>query len=455
MAAAIRHKDVSCRELTASVLARIHDANPLYNALTDVLAEEALAAAEEADRQLAKGQATGVLHGVPVTTKINVDQAGLATTNGSLKMRDLIAREDAPVVANLRQAGAILVGRSNTATYSVRWFTDNAVHGRTVNPWAADITPGGSSGGAAVAVASGMGAIAHGNDMGGSIRYPAYCCGVAGLRPTIGRIPAFNPSATAERGISSQQMSTQGPLARRVADLRLAMQAMCRYDPRDANALDLPWAPVPSPRGLRVALCRSHPGLDFHPAVVAALDAAAAWLARAGYVVEEVAPPSLTQAAELWRVLTVEDGRRSVSAAIADHGDGPMRISQAHMEHGVAVGDRDAYLDALALRFTLARQWSQFLHRHPLLLLPTSCQPPSEQDADAGDYARFQALLNAQSPLLATACLGLPGISVPTGMHGALPMGVQLVSARFREDLLLDAAQAIESAADFGGFLNR
>jgi amidase len=454
-AAAIQRREVSCREVTASVLARIHDVNPGYNALTDVLAEEALAAADTADQQLASGQAVGVLHGVPVTTKVNVDQAGVATTNGSVRLRDAIATEDAPVVANLRRAGAILVGRTNTATYSVRWFTDNAVHGRTTNPWDAQVTPGGSSGGAAAAVASGMGAIAHGNDMGGSIRYPAYCCGVTGLRPTVGRIPAFNPSAKAERGISPQLMSVQGPLARRVADLRLAMQAMAQYDPRDANALALPWAPAPTPRGLRVALCRSYPGLDIHPAVAAALDDAAAWLRDAGYVVEEVAPPALTQAADLWRVLTVEDARRNLSAAIADHGDAPMRTSQAHMEHGVRSGDRDDYLDALALRFGMARQWSEFLHQYPLLLLPVSCQPPAAQDADAGDYAQFQALLSAQAPLLATACLGLPGISVPTGTYGSAPMGVQLVGARFREDLLLDAAQAIESAAAFTDFLSR
>lgn len=454
-AAAIRRKQVSCREVTASVLERIHAANPQVNALTDVLDEAALAAADAADRQVAAGEPLGLLHGVPVTTKVNVDQAGQATTNGSVQWRGLIAKEDAPVVANLRRAGAILVGRTNTATYSVRWFTENAVHGRTLNPWDEGVTPGGSSGGAAVAVACGMGSIAHGNDMGGSIRYPAYCCGVAGLRPTVGRIPAYNPSAASERGITGQLMSAQGPLARSVADLRLAMQAMAVFDARDPHCVPLPLVPEPATRSLRVGLCRSYPGIAAHPAVVQALDDAARWLASAGYLVEEVQPPALLEAAELWRVLGVEDGRRGISAAIRDHGDEAMRVSQGYMEQDIAEGGRDAFQDALAQRAGLARQWSVFLDRFPLLLVPVSWQPPAPQGEDTQSWPRFRALLDAQSPLLATACLGLPGIAVPTGLHASVPIGVQLVAARFRDDLLLDAAQVIEEGAGFVALLNR
>lgn len=449
MLAAMRSRAVSCREITESVLARAHRINPHLYALTEILDAEALAAADEADRQIARGQTLGSLHGVPVTTKVNVDQAGRATTNGSVALRGLIATEDAAVVANLRRAGAILIGRSNTATYSVRWFTDNAVHGRTLNPWDRDVTPGGSSGGAAVAVATGMGPIAHGNDMGGSIRYPAYCCGIAGLRPTVGRVPAHNPSAKAERGIASQLMSAQGPLARRVADLRLAMEAMAQFDARDPNCIPLPMPSGTTPAGLRVAVCGSYEGMDVHPGVTAAVRQAADWLNDAGYAVEEARPPALAEAAASWRLLVVEDGRRSVSAAIRDHADPAMQISQRHMEHGIEDASRDAVLDALAIRFGLARQWADFLNRHQLLLLPVSWQPPAPQDADAGSWDRFSALLQAQSPLLATACLGLPAITVPTGMLGSTPIGVQLVSARFREDLLLDAAETIEKAAGF------
>lgn len=455
IAAAVRRREVSCREVTASVLARIAQLNPQTNALAEVLADEALAAADAADRLTLRGDALGPLHGVPVSIKINADQAGHATTNGVVPLRDHIAREDSPVVAHWRSAGAIIVGRSNTATYSSRWFTDNGLHGRTLNPWDAAITPGGSSGGAASAVASGMGALAHGNDIGGSIRYPAYACGVLGLRPTVGRVPAYNPSATAERGITPQLMSVQGPLARSVADLRLGYEAMARCDARDPN-----WVPVPHdlprPAGpIRVALFRHSPGIPVDPAVTEALNDAARWLQQAGYDVVEAELPCFTEAAALWRTLTVEDSRRNIIAGVEQHGDATMQRSQRYLLAGMPEIDRDGVLDALARRQTLVRHWSVFLHSHPLVLMPVSWQRPCPQDEDAGTLEQARALIDAQSPLLATAALGMPGLSVPTGMAGGVPIGVQLLAWRFREDLLLEAGQVLEKAAQFVPFTAR
>ena len=190
LARAIASGKVSSREAVQSTLGRIAQVNPALNAIVQVLAEEALAAADVADAAVRAGYRLGPLHGVPTTTKVNVDQRGCATTNGVVEFRNVMATEDSPVVANLRKAGAIIVGRTNTPAFSHRWFTDNDLHGATYNPWDKNLTPGGSSGGAASAVAAGMGAVAHGNDFGGSIRYPAYACGIAGLRPTPGRIPA-------------------------------------------------------------------------------------------------------------------------------------------------------------------------------------------------------------------------------------------------------------------------
>ncbi|MFS2204458.1 amidase family protein [Variovorax sp. Varisp36] len=455
IAAAVRRRDVSCREVTASVLARIAQLNPQTNALAEVLAEEALTAANAADQRTHRGDELGPLHGVPVSIKINADQAGHATTNGVVPLRDHIAHEDSPVVAHWRKAGAIIVGRSNTATYSSRWFTDNGLHGRTLNPWDAAITPGGSSGGAASAVASGMGALAHGNDIGGSIRYPAYACGVLGLRPTVGRVPAYNPSATAERGITPQLMSVQGPLARNLADLRLGYEAMARGDARDPN-----WVPVPHelprPAGpIRVALFRRSPGIPVDPAVTAALNDAARWLQQAGYEVVEAELPFFNEAAALWRTLTVDDSRRNIIAGVEQHGDETMQRSQRHLLAGMPETDRDGFLDALARRQTLVRSWSVFLQSHPLVLMPVSWQRPCPQDEDAGTLEQARALIDAQSPLLATAALGMPGLSVPTGMAGGVPIGVQLLAWRFREDLLLEAGQVLESAAQFLPFTTR
>ena len=224
------------------MLGRLHKVNPAINAVVRVLEDEARAAAETADAARARGHALPPLHGVPVTTKVNVDQAGLPTDNGVVPLKDFVAQEDSPVVANLKHAGAIIVGRTNAPAFSMRIFTDNALHGRTLNPRDPAVTPGGSSGGAGAATAAGIGAIAHGNDIGGSVRIPAYCNGVVGLRTGFGRIPSLNPSAPAGRPIGAVLMAVQGPHTRTVRDARLALQVMARGDRRDWRWNDVPMA---------------------------------------------------------------------------------------------------------------------------------------------------------------------------------------------------------------------
>lgn len=228
-------------------LDRVQAVNGRLNALVEIHEAQALAAADAADAALRAGVQPGLLHGVPVTIKVNVDQAGCATTNGVVAFKDNVAREDSPVVANLRRAGAVIIGRTNTPAFSMRWFTDNALHGRTLNPWSEAHTPGGSSGGASAAVAAGMGPIGHGNDLAGSVRFPAYCTGVAGLRPSLGRVPA-SPSAAEERPLTMQLMSVQGPLARSSPICGSALAAMAAADPRDPCG--------GCPRRWRVCRCR-------------------------------------------------------------------------------------------------------------------------------------------------------------------------------------------------------
>lgn len=454
LAAAIRARQVSAREATASVLARIEAVNPAINALPEVLAEEAMEAAAAADAAQARGGRLGPMHGVPVTIKVNVDQKGHATTNGIVALRDNIAAEDAPVVANLRAAGAIVVGRSNTPAFSYRWFTDNDVHGRTLNPWDHRVTPGGSSGGAAAATATGMGAIGHGNDIGGSVRYPAYACGIAGLRPTVGRIPAYNSTMTEDRALTSQMMSVQGPLARNIADIRLAFAAMARPDPRDPIslpvALDFPLPPTP----IKVALFRDGRA---DAQVAGALERAAKALAAAGFVVEEAAPPCFDEAHRIWLSLIANDMRRSMLPAIETYGDAAIKASARHFTGSVPEMSRDECLALLARRYTIAREWSLFLARYPILLMPVSWRRPVPIDMDVQGAELGAALIAAQSPLLPIALLGLPGLAVPTGFDaalakGGLPSGVQLVADRFREDLLLMAGEAIEAVQPPLGF---
>ena len=218
LAALIRSKKVSAKEVATSALARLDAVNPAINAVVDHRPEDVLRQAAEVDAALARGEDTGLLSGVPVTVKANIDQQGFATTNGLKLQRDVIAESNSPVIDNLRQAGAVILGRTNCPAFSYRWFTTNLIHGDTKNPRDPGVTPGGSSGGAGAAVAAGIGHIAHGTDIAGSIRYPAYACGVHGLRPTVGRVAAFNASVP-ERPISPQISAVSGPLARTIGDL--------------------------------------------------------------------------------------------------------------------------------------------------------------------------------------------------------------------------------------------
>ena len=240
VAAAIRTREISAREALDACLARMAEVNPKLNAVTVDLSQSARVAADAADRAVAAAHRWGALHGVPVTIKENVDQEGCATTNGVVGFQHVIAKSDSPIVANWKRAGAVIIGRTNTPAFSFRLDTVNDLRGRTYSPWSKTHTPGGSSGGASASVAAGITPLAHGNDIAGSVRFPAYACGLAGIRPSFGRVPAFNPTQAAERSLSSQLMSVQGPLARCVADVRLGLAAMALRDPRDPW-----WVPAP------------------------------------------------------------------------------------------------------------------------------------------------------------------------------------------------------------------
>lgn len=229
IAAAVRTGQTTALAVTRAHLDRIAAVNPAINAIVQEFPDDALAQARAVDARIAAGDDPGPLAGVQVTIKVNVDQAGQATTNGLTLQKDLIAATDSPVVANLRKAGAVIVGRTNTPAFSLRWFTNNDLHGQTLNPRDPGLTPGGSSGGAGAAVAAGLCAIGHGTDIAGSVRYPAYACGLHGLRPTLGRIPAWNASAP-DRYIGAQLMAVSGPLARSIDDIDLSLRAMAAGD---------------------------------------------------------------------------------------------------------------------------------------------------------------------------------------------------------------------------------
>jgi amidase len=447
LAQAIRTRAVSAKEAVEAALERLSAVNHKINAVVQVLPGEALATAAAADAQVRRGEPVGPLHGVPVTIKVNTDQEGCATTNGVVAFRDTIAAADAPPVRNWRRAGAIIIGRTNTPAFSWRWFTDNELHGPTLNPWNSGITPGGSSGGAAAALAAGIGALAHGNDIGGSIRYPAYVCGLVGIRPSLGRVPSFNPTAAEERPLTMQIASVQGPLARRVKDLRLGLAAMARFDPRDPWWAPAPFEGPPPPRPIRIALCSDPGGAGVAPSVAAAVRQAAAWLADSGYAIEEQEPPHFTEAVELWSATIGTEARLMLLPLIEQYGDEAVRKMARAFDARAPQLDLAGFSKALARRMTLLRAWMEFFEDWPLLLMPVSCEPPFPAGFDQRGDEALQRLLVAQRPQFPPATLGLPGISVPTGVVDGVPMGVQLVAGRYREDLLLAAAEIIEARA--------
>ncbi|MEM7407650.1 MAG: amidase family protein [Pseudomonadota bacterium] len=443
----IRAGTFSATEAVEAAIARLDEVNPTLNAVTMDLRESAMEAAAAADQRRADGDQTlGPLHGVPVTIKENIDQEGLANTNGLPALADQIAPADSPVAANLRKAGAIVIGRTNTPEFSYRWFTDNPLRGRTLNPWDANVTPGGSSGGAASAVATGVGAIAHGNDLGGSLRYPAYACGVATIKPGLGRIAAYNPSSVEERPPTLQLMSVQGPIAREMRDVRLAFEVMAAADPRD------PWW-VPAPlRGpelagpIRVAMTHGPHDQPIDPGVATAIQQAADHLSNAGFAVEAVDPPHIEEAAERWRQLIGADTREMMMPAIREYGSERLNELAGVFGELSDAYDLATYMRLSADRTRLWREWAEFMQDYPLVLAPVSQVPPFPQGADEQGALAYRELVAQQAMLYVINLLGLPSAAVPTGLHENVPMGVQLIGPRFREDLCMDAAERIEDA---------
>tara|TARA_R110002020_G_scaffold206021_6_gene410956 strand:+ start:8483 stop:9874 length:1392 start_codon:yes stop_codon:yes gene_type:complete len=446
IAAQIKDGSITAREVAEATLARMDAVNPALNAIVARDDAAALAAADAVDASRAAGEVLGPLAGVPVTTKVNVDQQGFATTNGLRIQKDLIATEDNPVVASLRRAGAVIVGRTNTPAFSLRWFTRNSLHGHTKNPHNPRITPGGSSGGAASATAAGIGAMGHGTDIGGSIRYPAYACGLQGIRPTLGRVAAWNPSSP-DRHIGAQLMAVSGPHARSVRDVRTALEVMAQPDLRDPWHVPVPLKGPAYPR--RAALCVAPEGLQTHPLVEAALREAAARLVDAGWQVEELDCPPFREPARLQAQLWLAEMARGAQAAFAAEDDADANYVLAEMHKLTAVPDLNEVLDAMQARLGFLRQWQQFLTTYPVLICPVSAEPPFPDLLDLEDFPR---VIEAQLTQVGLPLMGLPGMSVFTGFGesdmGRVPLGAQLVGGRYREDILLDAAEAIEARGE-------
>ena len=440
----IREGEISATEAVATTVERMRAVNGKINAVVDDLSDEALETAKAHDREFTKSGIIGPLHGVPVTIKENVDQEGRATPNGVKAFRNIIAPGDAPVVSNLKKAGAIVIGRTNTPEFSFRATTDNELHGPTYNPWNDWASAGGSSGGAAAAVMSGIGPIGHGNDNGGSLRYPAAATGATAVKPGLGRTPAYNPSAQAERGLLAQLMSVQGVIAREVKDVRLAIQSLINYDPHDPWMVPMPFEGPPLEAPVKVAFTKNTFEFDLHLAVEKALDTARNALTEAGYAVTEIEPPMLRETAREANRCLMGETIELLGEDIRKHGSETIQRIFDDSANYFKPYKGDELILGMARRAQYARAWAVFLNEYPLVLTPFLPHPTYALGRDAEGLEGVIEVLGAGIYSCSMNYMGLPAGIVSTNENDGLPIGVQIVGRRFREDLIIDALEAIE-----------
>ena len=446
IAAAVRQGEVTAQEIVEEHLARIARIDPALNALTVVFADRARTAAAEVDAAVKAGRDPGPLAGVPISVKENIDLTWSATTNGWRGLTDAVPARDATVVRRLRGAGAVPVARGNMPDFGMRWDTDNDVFGRTLNPWNRARSAGGSSGGDAVAVATGMSAIGLGNDFGGSLRLPAYAAGVVGLRPSLGRVPR---AAVREQpvALTLQQFSVNGPLARRVDDVALALGVMRGWDADDPVSIAAP-AVRPDAMPRRVGVVRDPAGLEVDPDVVVGIDRAAASLAREGWEVVDVGVPLLEEAAVLWRRLSCTDMLISLDPAALGLPLG--RSATAFLRDSTAAArpyeSAREYAEAWARRAAIAAEWRRLQVEVPVILGPVSTSRMREPDYDLGGQEAADRAWRDLWLTVVVNFLGLPALALPTGLGAdGMPTGVQLIGPAFGEDVLFEAGRAVEA----------
>ncbi|MEF2978364.1 amidase family protein [Subtercola sp. YIM 133946] len=448
LAAAIGGRHVTAVQVITAHLDRIARVNPLVNAVTVVFNDRSLELAEAVDAALAEGRDPGPLAGVPFTVKENIDLTWSPTTHAARFLAQAVSPTNATLVQRLLDAGAIPIARGNMPDFGLRWDTDNDLFGRTLNPWQPDRTPGGSSAGDAVAVATGMTPIGLGNDYGGSLRLPGFAAGVCALRPTAGRVPAPTTQA-APVSLSLQNFAVNGVLARSVDDLDTVFSIIHGADDYDPLSVT-----VAHPSGYegpkRAALTRDPLGWGVDDAVDEGLTRAAEALTAAGWRVTEVEPPLIERAAVLWRSISSTEMRASFAPGAL-----PMPLSDGsvtYFDNNVAGAELldtvDAYADAWAERMLIAAAWRSFQAEYPVILGPVTTRRMPEIGYDLDGVEAADELWRRHRLLVTVNFLGLPSVAVPTGLDDdGVPSGVQLIASTNNEHIALAAARAVESGS--------
>jgi len=437
----IRSGATSSREVVEAHLARIEAVNGAVNAVVEVRPGEARAEADAADAKQKAGEPLGALHGVPFTIKVNLDLAGYTTNQGCETLKDFMASADSPPVERLRQAGAVALARTNMPDLGLRINTESSLYGATHNPWKHGITAGGSSGGEAAAIASGMSPLGLGNDIGGSLRNPAYACGIASIKPTRGRVPQGNPSSPLDMSINEQILLVNGVMARTVADVRLGLEVVMGAHRLDPQSVDVPLDGPPASR--RVALVPTPTGGDTDPDVAEGVRIAGRALEKAGYEVEEIDPPMVFESYLAWSELMMTSLKVNNALLMTILGEGGQRFLElTTIEFPPATPESMALMHES--RYKVEKAWRQFMTTYPLIVGPVWTQPPFAHGYDIIDGDTAMKVVELFRFIMPANLMGLPAACVPTGVANGLPTGVQIMGTLFRDDLCLDAAQAVE-----------
>ncbi|MEU6741311.1 amidase [Streptosporangium sandarakinum] len=449
MARLLRAREISAVELLEAHLRRIEEVGPRVNAIVTLVAERALREAGEADRDLARGHWRGPLHGLPVAHKDLADTAGIRTTYGSPLFADHVPAADAPIVRRMRAAGAITVGKTNTPEFGTGSHTVNALFGATRNPYDLSRSAGGSSGGAAAALASGMVALADGSDMGGSLRNPASFCNVVGLRPTPGRVPSTSDTA------AWFTLGVPGPMARTVDDLALMMSAVAGFDPASPLSIAESGAAFAGPwgeedlSGVRIAWSPDLGGLPVDPETAKVTAEAPRVLEGLGARVERV-DLDLSDAEDAFRIY------RAWYYALS-YGDLPPGGLGENVRWNVERGREVTGADlarAERLRSGLYRRMNDFFETYDLLVAPVSQVPPFPVEQPYVPEVAGQAMPDYLAWMRSAywiSVLHAPAASVPCGFtSGGLPVGVQFVGRPFADLRVLRLARAFEQATGHG-----
>jgi len=433
----IKLKEVSSLEVIKVHLERIAEVNPYLNAVTLVMEESALKAAKKADNSSNKDKLPP-LHGVPFTIKENIDVFGTPTTNGVPVLAESMPTRNDPIVQRMIEAGAIPIGRTNLPEMGMRLDTDNPLRGRTINPWNSRLTPGGSSGGDAVALATGMTPIGLGNDIGGSLRNPAYCCGVNSLKPSMGRLPWAPSIAPVDLG-SPRLLLSNGPMTRSVHDLSLTLSILAGRNIADPESIDVPLF-GPSLSEKKVALVKNISKVSLPKSTVEAIEEAGKILEQEGWIIEEVEVPELDRVHEVWSAilapLTASLPREIFKIETREYLD---RISRLHTEL--------EFVQALKERQRLMRLYSKFFEKYTVCIGPIWGNLPWPIDTDLDPDLGNDVLRESFSFITPGNCLGIPAVALSTGESNGLPVGIQIYSELYRDDLCLLAAGIIEKSS--------